>query len=96
MSILGVVPRAIPYDVSTEITVSGAGFTFPLQVLLRSGQSVLELNVSSIGINTIKASAHVYNPPGAPRIPLGTVDLEVFSPTTGQRVVCPACISLLP
>jgi len=94
MSILGVAPRAVPLGVQTEITVAGSGFTFPVQVFLRSGQSLLELNVSSIGINTIKAKAYVYTPPGIPGFPLGPADLEVLALTTGQKAVCPACVSV--
>jgi hypothetical protein len=91
MSILGVAPRAVPFGIQTEITVAGSGFTFPLRVFLRSGQNLLELNVSSLNGTTIKAIANVNALSG---IPPGAADLEVVSPTTGQKVVCAACVSV--
>ena len=91
MSVLGVSPRQVPLGAKTEITVAGSGFTFPLQVLLRSGQHSLELNVELLSINFIRATAQVSPLSG---IPVGPADLEVFSPKNGQRVICPACISV--
>jgi len=91
MSILGVAPRAVPFGIQTEITVAGSGFPFPLQVFFRSGQHSLELTVSSLSGTTIKAMANVTTLSG---FPPGLADLEVVAPTTGQRVVCPAWISV--